>query len=59
MLTNLKPTVDSNVILRSREIMSGAPVFAGTRMKWQEIRTHYPHQWLLLEVLNAHSKGNK
>lgn len=24
-------------------------------MKWQEIREHYPQQWLLVEALRAHS----
>src|SRR6185436_16578043 len=24
-------------------------------MKWTDIRTHYPHQWLLIEALLAHS----
>ena len=28
-------------------------------MQWQEIREHYPQQWLLLEALQAHSEGNK
>lgn len=28
-------------------------------MKWQEIREHYPQQWLLVEALKAYSKGNK
>ncbi len=28
-------------------------------MQWQAIRQHYPHQWLLLEALNAHSEGGK
>lgn len=24
-------------------------------MKWDDIRRHYPHQWLLVEALQAHS----
>jgi len=28
-------------------------------MKWQEIRTHYPQQWLLLEAIKAHSEADK
>ena len=28
-------------------------------MKWHEIRTHYPQQWLLLEAIKAHSEANK
>lgn len=28
-------------------------------MKWQEIRTHYPEQWLLVEAIKAHSLNNK
>ena len=24
-------------------------------MQWQEIRERYPHQWLLLEAIDAHS----
>lgn len=24
-------------------------------MKWQQIRQHYPHQWLLVEAIQAHS----
>lgn len=28
-------------------------------MLWQEIRKHYPQQWLLLEALKAHSEGDK
>jgi hypothetical protein len=27
-------------------------------MQWQDIRQHYPDQWLLLEALQAHSEGN-
>jgi hypothetical protein len=29
-------------------------------MQWQEIRTHYPRQWLLVEALEARSEaGNR
>ena len=28
-------------------------------MQWQEIREHYPRQWLLLEALEAHSEHEK
>jgi hypothetical protein len=28
-------------------------------MKWQEIRTHYLQQWLLVEAIKAHSEANK
>ncbi len=28
-------------------------------MKWQEIRTHYPQQWLLVEAIKARSEANK
>ena len=28
-------------------------------MKWQEIRTQYPVQWLLVEAIKAHSLDNK
>jgi hypothetical protein len=28
-------------------------------MKWEEIRRHYPHQWLLVEALQAHTKEDK
>ncbi len=28
-------------------------------MQWQEIRQHYPKQWLLLEAIQAHSEGNR
>ncbi len=27
-------------------------------MQWEEIRTHYPQQWLLVEAIKAHSKGS-
>ena len=28
-------------------------------MLWQEIRLHYPEQWLLVEAIQAHSESNK
>jgi hypothetical protein len=28
-------------------------------MRWQEIRTRYPEQWLLVEAIQAHSKANR
>jgi hypothetical protein len=28
-------------------------------MQWQEIRKHYPHQWLLIEAIKAHSENDK
>ena len=28
-------------------------------MKWAEIRTHYPQQWLMIEAIKAHSENNK
>src|SRR5207247_15023 len=28
-------------------------------MQWQDIRQHYPHQWLLVEALTAHSTSGK
>jgi len=28
-------------------------------MKWQEIRSHYPQQWLLIEAIRARSEGNQ
>ena len=28
-------------------------------MKWQEIRKHYPEQWLLVEAVEAHSADGK
>lgn len=28
-------------------------------MKWQEIRNHYPDQWLLVEAIKAHSESGK
>ena len=27
-------------------------------MKWEEIRIKYPHQWLLVEAIDAHSESN-
>lgn len=28
-------------------------------MKWKEICSHYPHQWLLIEAIEARSEQNK
>jgi hypothetical protein len=28
-------------------------------MPWQEIRQHYPHQWLFAEAITAHSASGK
>ncbi|MEW6609183.1 MAG: hypothetical protein AB1414_17355 [bacterium] len=28
-------------------------------MRWEEIRIHYPSQWLLIEAVKAHSEANK
>lgn len=28
-------------------------------MQWQEIRKHYPEQWLLVEAIEAHSDAGK
>ncbi len=28
-------------------------------MQWQEIREHYPQQWLLIEAIKAHSEASK
>jgi len=28
-------------------------------MQWQEIRTHYPQQWLLVEAIKAHSDASQ
>lgn len=28
-------------------------------MQWQDIRNHYPRQWLLLEALKAHSESER
>ena len=28
-------------------------------MQWQEIRKHYPQQWLLIEAVKAHSEKDK
>jgi hypothetical protein len=28
-------------------------------MTWQDIRNHFPHQWLLLEALEAYSEQGK
>lgn len=28
-------------------------------MQWEDIRQHYPQQWLLVEAIRAHSEGNQ
>ena len=28
-------------------------------MKWEEIRSNFPHQWLLVEAMEAYSEGGK
>lgn len=28
-------------------------------MRWEEVRIHYPSQWLLVEAVKAHSETNK
>ncbi|MCK6626088.1 MAG: hypothetical protein L6R45_13050 [Anaerolineae bacterium] len=28
-------------------------------MQWEEIRNRYPHQWLLVEAIKAHSEADK
>ena len=28
-------------------------------MRWEEIRSHYPRQWLLVEAIKAHSERGK
>ena len=28
-------------------------------MQWHDIRQHYPHQWLLVEAITAHSAAGK
>lgn len=28
-------------------------------MNWQEIRQHYPQNWLLIEAIEAHTEANK
>jgi hypothetical protein len=28
-------------------------------MHWKEIRTRYPHQWLLVEAIKAHSESGQ
>ena len=28
-------------------------------MNWEEVRTYYPNQWLLIEALEAHSEGGE
>ena len=31
----------------------------GPSIQWQDIRQHYPHQWLLVEAITAHSTSGK
>ncbi len=33
--------------------------FGGVKIKWQEIRAHYPQQWLLVEAIKARSEASK
>ena len=28
-------------------------------MKWEEVRQRYPHQWMLVEAVQAHSEAGK
>ena len=28
-------------------------------MNWNQIRHQYPHQWLLVEAIKAHTEGNR
>ncbi len=28
-------------------------------MQWQDIREHFPNQWLLVEAIKAHTEGEK
>ena len=28
-------------------------------MRWEDVRIHYPRQWLLVEAVGAHSVANK
>jgi hypothetical protein len=28
-------------------------------MRWEKIRSHYPHQWLLVEAIKAHSEAGQ
>jgi hypothetical protein len=28
-------------------------------MKWEEVRRHYPHRWLLIEATKAHSEDGQ
>jgi hypothetical protein len=28
-------------------------------MKWEEIRNHYPNQWILAEAIKAHTESDK
>lgn len=27
-------------------------------MRWEEVRSHYPNQWLMVEAVKAHSETN-
>jgi hypothetical protein len=29
------------------------------KMKWEEIRRHYPHEWVLVEAVNARSESGR
>ncbi len=60
MMTSLKkacsearPRADCRTRGRLRELFS-----VDSMMKWQEIRKHYPQQWLLVEAIKAHSEAN-
>lgn len=28
-------------------------------MRWEQIRSHYPNQWLLIEAIKAHSEADR
>ncbi|MFO1433946.1 MAG: hypothetical protein U1F76_28270 [Candidatus Competibacteraceae bacterium] len=28
-------------------------------MNWNQIRTHYPHRWLLIETIKAHTEADR
>ena len=45
--------VSGSEVLESR-VLSRSP-----SMQWQDIRQHYPHQWLLVEAITAHSAAGK
>jgi len=40
-------------------ILSHAEFWRYLFMKWEEARTYYPAQWLLVEAIKAHSEANK